>query len=130
VSNLADSAAGGALLVTRDAAGSDLDQHQVFRGSEISTSGNGCNRCLYFCFKQCKILRRRNLAMEGIDEILTVTRLGLPKELRRSLACTNLIENAMSTVRPVCRNVKRWPSASMAMCWTAAAMPEAARGFR
>jgi hypothetical protein len=27
----------------------------------------------------------------SIDEILTVTRLGLPKELRRSLACTNII---------------------------------------
>ena len=68
--------------------------------------------------------------LEGIDEILTVTRLGLPKELRRSLACTNIIENAMSTVRRVCRNVKRWRSASMAMRWTAAAMQEAARGFR
>jgi transposase-like protein len=34
--------------------------------------------------------------LEGIDEILTVTRLGLPKELRRSLACTNIIENVMS----------------------------------
>jgi transposase-like protein len=53
--------------------------------------------------------------LEGIDEILTVTRLGLPKELRRSLACTNMIENVMSTVRRVCRNVKRWRSASMAM---------------
>jgi hypothetical protein len=30
--------------------------------------------------------------LEGIDEILTVTRLGLPVELRRSLACTNIIE--------------------------------------
>ncbi len=29
--------------------------------------------------------------LEGIDEILTVTRLGLPAELRRSLACTNII---------------------------------------
>jgi hypothetical protein len=28
--------------------------------------------------------------LEGIDEILTVTRLGLPNELRRSLACTNI----------------------------------------
>jgi hypothetical protein len=36
----------------------------------------------------------------------------------------------MSTVRRVCRNVKRWRSASMAMRWTAAAMLEAARGFR
>ena len=68
--------------------------------------------------------------LEGIDEILTVTRLGLPKELRRSLACTNIIENVMSTVRRVCRNVKRWRSPSMAMRWTAAAMQEAAKGFR
>src|SRR5271167_333248 len=68
--------------------------------------------------------------LEGIDEILTVTRLGLPKELRRSLACTNIIENVMGTVRRVCRNVKRWRSASMAMRWTAAAMREAAKGFR
>ena len=68
--------------------------------------------------------------LEGIDEILTVTRLGLPKELRRSLACTNIIENVMGTVRRVCRNVKRWRSASMAMRWTVAAMQEAAKGFR
>ena len=36
----------------------------------------------------------------------------------------------MSTVRRVCRNVKRWRSASMALRWTAAAMEEAAKGFR
>ena len=68
--------------------------------------------------------------LEGIDELLTVTRLCLPKQLRRSLACTNIIENLMSTVRRVCRNVKRWRSASMAMRWTAAEMQEAAKGFR
>src|SRR5262249_60743286 len=33
--------------------------------------------------------------LEGLDKILTVTRLGLPAELRRSLACTNIIENMM-----------------------------------
>src|SRR5213078_5317701 len=68
--------------------------------------------------------------LEGIDEILTVTRLGLPKELRRSLACTNIIENVMGTVRRVCRNVKRWRHAAMALRWTAAGMMEAAKGFR
>jgi putative transposase len=36
----------------------------------------------------------------------------------------------MGTVRRVCRNVKRWRSAWMAMRWTAAAMQEAAKGFR
>jgi len=68
--------------------------------------------------------------LEGLDEILTVTRLGLPVELRRSLACTNVIENMNGTIRQVCRNVKRWRDASMALRWTGAAMLEAAKGFR
>jgi putative transposase len=68
--------------------------------------------------------------LEGLDEILTVVRLGLPKELRRSLACTNIIENIMGSIRRVCRNVKRWRDASMALRWTAAAMLEATKGFR
>jgi putative transposase len=68
--------------------------------------------------------------LEGLDEMLTVTRLGLPAELRRSLACTNIIENLMGTVRRVCRNVKYWRSPSMDLRWTGAAMQEAAKGFR
>ena len=68
--------------------------------------------------------------LEGLDEILTVTRLGLPLELRRSLACTNIIENMNGTIRQVCRNVKYWQDASMALRWTSAVMCEAAKGFR
>jgi transposase-like protein len=68
--------------------------------------------------------------LEGLDEMLTVIRLGLPLSLRRSLACTNIIENMMGTIRRVCRNVKRWRDASMALRWTAAAMQEATKGFR
>src|SRR6516164_4272845 len=68
--------------------------------------------------------------LEGLDEILTVTRLKLPTPLRRSLACTNAIENMMGTVRSVCRNVKRWRNAAMALRWTAAGMLEATKGFR
>src|SRR5262249_8621136 len=68
--------------------------------------------------------------LEGLDEMLTVNRLGLPVTLRRSLACTNSIENMMGTVRRVCRNVKRWRNAAMALRWTAAGMIEAAKGFR
>jgi hypothetical protein len=45
-----------------------------------------------------------------------VSRLGLPAELRRSLACTNIIENMMGTVRRVTRNVKRWSSPSPRPC--------------
>ena len=68
--------------------------------------------------------------LEGLDEILTVNRLGLPAELRRSLACTNIIENMNGTIRQVTRNVKHWQDASMALRWTGAAMQEAAKGFR
>jgi len=68
--------------------------------------------------------------LEGLDEMLTVSRLGLPTELRRALACTNIIENMMGTVRRVCRNVTRWRTAAMALRWTAAAMLEAKKGFR
>ena len=68
--------------------------------------------------------------LEGLDEILTVSRLGLPLPLRRSLACTNIVENMNGTIRRVCRNVKRWRDAKMALRWTAAGMMEAAKGFR
>jgi putative transposase len=68
--------------------------------------------------------------LEGLDKILTAARLGLPNELRRSLVCTNIIENIMGPVRRIYRNVKRWRDASMALRWTAAAMLEAAKGFR
>jgi putative transposase len=36
----------------------------------------------------------------------------------------------MGTVRRVCRNVKRWRNAAMALRWTAAGMLEAAKAFR
>jgi len=62
--------------------------------------------------------------------VLTVNRLELPAKLRRSLACTNSIENMMETVRRICRNVKRWRNAAMALRWTTAGMLEAAKGFR
>jgi putative transposase len=68
--------------------------------------------------------------LEGLDEILTVNRLRLPPELRRSLACTNAIENMQGTIRRVTRNVKRWRDASMALRWAAAGMMEAQAGFR
>ncbi len=68
--------------------------------------------------------------LEGLNEILTVTRLGLPFDLRRSLASTNIIESMNAVIRQTCRNVKRWRDASMGLRWTAAGMQEAAKGFR
>ncbi len=48
---------------------------------------------------------------EGRDEILTVIRLSLPLELRRSRACTNITPSVNAVIRQVCRNVKRWRNA-------------------
>lgn len=50
--------------------------------------------------------------------------------MRRSLACTNAIENMQGTIRHVTRNVKRWRNASMALRWAAAGMMKAKAGFR
>ena len=66
----------------------------------------------------------------GLDEILTLTRLGSPGEPRRSLACTDIIKSMTWTIRQVCRNVKRWRDAGMVLRWTRAAMLKAAKGFR
>jgi transposase-like protein len=67
---------------------------------------------------------------EGLDEMLTVIRLGLPDQLRRSLGCTNAIESLMAVLRQVCRNVKRWRDARMALRWTGTAMLEAEKSLR
>jgi putative transposase len=45
---------------------------------------------------------------EGMEETLTVHRLHVPMQLRKTLASTNVIESAFSIVERVCRNVKRW----------------------
>jgi hypothetical protein len=45
--------------------------------------------------------------LEGLNEMLTVNRLGLRTTLRRSLPCTDSIENMMGTAHRVRRNVKR-----------------------
>ncbi|MGH6933507.1 MAG: IS256 family transposase, partial [Dongiaceae bacterium] len=67
---------------------------------------------------------------EGLDEILTVVRLGLPEALRRGLGCTNAIESMFAVIRQVCRNVKRWRHAKMARRWVGTAMREAGKTFR
>ena len=67
---------------------------------------------------------------EGLEETLTVMRLGLPENLERVLSSTNLIENLFSRVREVARRVKRWQGGTMILRWTAAGVLEAERHFR
>ena len=67
---------------------------------------------------------------EGMEETLTVTRLGVRGRLKRTLASTNPCESMIDTVRRVARNVKRWHNGDMCLRWTAAGMLEAEQQFR
>lgn len=67
---------------------------------------------------------------EGLGEMFTINRLGLPSVLRRCLGTTNIIDNGHSAARDRMRRVKNWQSGSMALRWTAAAFDAASKGFR
>jgi transposase-like protein len=67
---------------------------------------------------------------EGMEETLTLTRLGVTGPLKRTLASTNPCESMIECIRRTSRNVKRWQSGEMALRWTAAGMLEAERQFR
>jgi putative transposase len=67
---------------------------------------------------------------EGLEETLTVTRLGITGALRRTLCSTNPCESMIEIVRHIQRNVKHWRPGDMRLRWTAAGMLEAERQFR
>jgi putative transposase len=67
---------------------------------------------------------------EGMEETLTLTRLGVGGNLKRTLESTNPCESMIEIVRHTQRNVKRWSSGEMTLRWTAAGMLEAERQFR
>jgi transposase-like protein len=57
---------------------------------------------------------------EGLDETLTVTRLGIPARLERRLSTTNAIENVIGSMRRIVAILR----------WTVAAIADAATRFR
>ncbi len=67
---------------------------------------------------------------EGLEETLTVVKLGLPLTLRRFFATTNCIENLIGTLRHVSRNVKRWRAGDMRQRWLGLGLLRAAERFR
>jgi len=67
---------------------------------------------------------------EGLEETVTVQRLGITGKLKRTLESTNPCESMIECVRRTSRNVKHWQNGDMALRWTAAGMLEAERQFR
>jgi len=67
---------------------------------------------------------------EGLEETLTVVRLGVSVALRRTLATTNPIESALSVTRRVTARVTRWRDGDMRQRWCAAGLLRAEAKFR
>jgi len=66
---------------------------------------------------------------EGLEETLTVVRLGVPELLRKTLSTTNPIESAFSVAESVTRRVKRWRDGDMRQRWCVAGLVDAERRF-
>jgi len=65
-----------------------------------------------------------------MEETLTVHRLRLPMQLRKTMASTNVIESAFSIVEQVCRNVKRWHGGDQRERWVGSGLLVAEKQFR
>jgi len=61
---------------------------------------------------------------EGIEETLTLHRLGLSPELSKSLSSTNCIESIMAQLGMYTDKVDRWQSSNQILRWTAAGLLE------
>jgi transposase-like protein len=67
---------------------------------------------------------------EGLAETLTISRLGVPPTLARTLRSTNSIESMIAICRDHAANVKRWRDGQMVLRWVAAGMDQAQQQFR
>ncbi|HEU4734269.1 MAG TPA: IS256 family transposase [Kofleriaceae bacterium] len=67
---------------------------------------------------------------EGLDETLTLMRLGIGGQLAKTLCSTNPCESMIEIVRHTQRNVKHWQEGDMRKRWTAAGMLVAEQQFR
>ena len=74
--------------------------------------------------------------LEGMEETLTLHKLGLSPELARSLSTTNCIESVMSQMGQYTDKVDRWRNSDQILRWTAASLMDLEprlnriRGFR
>lgn len=66
---------------------------------------------------------------EGLEETLTLQRLGLKSALYRMLRSTNAIENLNSLIAAYTHHVKRWRDGRMVLRWVGAALHEASAHF-
>lgn len=67
---------------------------------------------------------------EGLEETLTLQRLGINSKLGRILSSTNVIESCFARVEHWTHRVKQWRDPAMVLRWSASALLIAEKGFR
>ena len=67
---------------------------------------------------------------EGLEDTLTLHRLGLPEVLRVSLRSTNLIESLFSVARQTTGRVKRWRNSDQVWRWAGSGLLEAEKTLK
>ncbi|GAB4355427.1 MAG: hypothetical protein Kow0099_39350 [Candidatus Abyssubacteria bacterium] len=67
---------------------------------------------------------------EGLEETLTIHKLGGGDLLRKTLSTTNPIESCFSVTRAITGRVKRWRGGDMAQRWAVASLLRAEKRFR
>jgi transposase-like protein len=112
------------------------DEHHEELGQRLSAAYHETNatQALTLLGGTVKWLRRISPAAaasleEGLEETLTVVRLGVPELLRKTLATTNPIESAFSVAESVTRRVKRWRDGNMRERWCVAGLVDAESRF-
>jgi len=67
---------------------------------------------------------------EGLSDMFTINRIGLPARLRKCLGTTNLIDSTHSGMRQKTRRITRWRNGAMALRWPAASFVETEKKYR
>ena len=71
-----------------------------------------------------------NSLEEGLEETLTLQKLGVNHRLAHCLSSTNMIESCFSRTGSLVQRVKHWQHGEMVQRWAAAALKVAQKGFR
>jgi transposase-like protein len=67
---------------------------------------------------------------EGLEETLTLQKLGVNQRLARALSSTNSIESVFARAGSLLHRVKHWRDGRMVLRWAAATLRQAEKGFR
>lgn len=84
---------------------------------------------LHAQLSKINIAAARSLA-EGLEECLTLCRLGLQKHFGRTFSTTNLIESANSGIARFTRHITRWSTGDQRMRWCTLALIELEASWR